>query len=326
MRKYILIALMLPAFFLTCKKNQTNFHDLSGDSIIRGTVVLYDTLTAPFNYYGVHPLTVYLRYPSDSTSYLYSAVTNGLGQFSFSGIDPKQSYVVYGRMDSLQIHFYGQINYPANTSSLYATDTLALYPSQINQNGIFYHLQDSAGGPLAGCSLYIFSSKQLWKNNDSVGAVYTLKSDAYGRCLQMNVDPGEYYVRAMGTFAGLALDSTDSVHVSVDSIQTRYLTLAVVKPSGNKLIYNVQDSLGDPLPQVGIYLFNSRVLWASSDFSGSAYFFKSDSTGKGKLSNIAPGNYYVHALSIVGSLQLQAVDSFSMPAAATVTRTIQLAQ
>jgi len=326
MKKYILIALLLPAFFWTCKKNQTTFHDLSGDSIIRGVVVLYDTLTAPFVYYGVHPIMVFLRYTGDSTSYLYSTTSNSLGQFTFNGIDPSRAYVVYARMDSVQLHFYGEIDYAANMPAKYASDTLALYPAQNNQNAIFYHLQDSSGGPLAGCSLYIFSSRQLWANNDSVGAVYTLRSDAYGRALQINVNPGEYYVRAKGIFAGTTLDSIDSVHVNVNGIQTRYLTLQTVQAVSNKLIYNLQDSIGGPLAKAGIYLFNSRVLWDHGDSTGSVYFFKSDSTGTAKLSNIAPGYYYVHGLSVVGTLKTQAVDSFSMPSATTVTRTLQFKQ
>ena len=314
---------VLLAVYGDCKKGAANFHDLSGDSTIRGTVVLYDTLTGPFNYYGVHPLTVYLGYPGDTTSYLYSTVTNGLGQFSFNGIDQTQAYLVYARMDSMQIHFYGQILYSANNPALFASDTLALYPSQTNQNGIFYHLLDTLGGPLPGCSFFIFSSRELWANNDSIGADYTLKADSYGRCLQMNVNPGEYFVRAMGTYAGLAVDSIDSVTVPQVNIISRSLTLRAV-PNNSKLIYHLQDASGDPLPYTDVYIFNSQVLWNNSDSSGAAYFVVSDSTGTAKVANIVPGNYYVHALNFTGPDTLKAVDNFTVPATTTVTRSLQL--
>jgi hypothetical protein len=306
----LLVAAALPGSW-GCHKNYFSYNDLAGDSTIRGTVVVIDTLRGSHVPVGVGPLTVYLRYPGDTTGFLYSTVTNNLGQYVFNGIDPGQSYVVFATKDSVPLIYYGQLSYPAGDSKLYSSDTLKLYPAQLGQNGFFVQLQDSLRQPLAGAQLFVFSSQVLWQNSDSAGSIYSLTSDPFGRVVQLNVVPGTYYVHAEAQFGGLILQASGSFKVGADSITSYPLQLSAnFAPYGTGVAYFVKDSTGDPLANATLYVLTSRVLWGFNDsVGGNIATLHSDANGKAVLQGIAPGEYYVLGREVVDAVVLTGKDS-----------------
>ncbi|TDW96990.1 hypothetical protein [Dinghuibacter silviterrae] len=316
MRNLLFFVVLLSCIPAGCKKDGPSFNDLSGDSTIRSVVLLYDTLAGNGQYIYVHPISVYLKYPSDSTGYLTYATSSVTGQFSFNGIDPGQAYVVYASFDSLQLHFSGMVTFPANSrTSVYASDTLKLYPTATSQNILVYRLVDPLGGAVPGGSLYLFSSQTLWAQSDSIGASYILRTDNFGRSVQTNILPGPYYVHAVGFPTGQLLTATDTLTMPVSGIISRVLPLIT---TGNELIYRTFDSLSDPLADCKVYLFSSRVLWENAvSFTGtpagSVYSFSTDSTGETKEYNLAPGKYFIYAYNRYDSLKLQGVDSVILP-------------
>jgi hypothetical protein len=299
---------------LSCNKNP-GYDDLSGTGIIRGVVVLYDTLTGPHGFVYTRPIPVYLRYPSDSSGYLYSTMTNSSGQFSFSGIDNNKAYVAFASFDSAQVQFVGQFTYPALQTADYVTDTLRLYPSQTNENGIFLQLQDTLGGALAGFKVFIFNSRPLWANNDSLGNVYSLVSDPFGRAVQLNVSPGWYWIHAPGVFHNLTLQASDSVLVDTQGIsQRKTITLRTATAAyGNGFSLFLTDSTGTPLANATVYVFSSRVLWGNNDSTGNIFTLQTDINGKCIQQNLIPGEYYFHAQKALGNLFLEASDSVAVP-------------
>jgi len=306
---------LIGILILSCNKNP-GYDDLSGSSIIRGVVVLYDTLTGPNGFVYTHPIPVYLRYPSDTSGYLYSTMTNSSGQFSFSGIDNTKAYVAFASLDSAQVQFVGQFTYPALQTADYVTDTLKLWPSQTNQNGISLQLQDTLGDVLAGFKVFIFSSRPLWANSDSLGNVYSLVSDPFGRAVQLNVSPGWYWIHAQGVFHNLTLQGSDSVFVDTQGVTTprKIITLRTATAAyGNGFSLFLTDSAGDPLANASVYVFSSRVLWGSNDSTGNIATLQTDMNGNCILQNLIPGEYYFHAQKALGNLFLQASDSVAVP-------------
>lgn len=289
---------------------------------MHGTVVIYDTISGKYAYTGSHAINVYIRKPSDSTGFLYSTTTNSFGQYNFSGINPDSGYVVYARLDSNNIHYYGQNVYAPHTITDNLSDSLKMYPAQLNQNGIFYHLLDSAGAALASSKFFVFNSRELWANNDSVGSIYQLTSDAYGRVVQYNVPPGYYFFRAVANYPALLLKNTDSGEVKKDSIFTRTLK---VLPATIGLIYYLKDSSNDPLANADFYIFNSIVLFTNADTVGYIYRLKSDISGKVTQLNLDTGTYYINAkLSGVSNLLLKGKDTIHIGENTVITRQLIL--
>jgi len=302
MKKYFIILIVISAI-LGCNKSSFS-PDLNGTNTIQGKIVLYDTLSGNYNYKIMSSIPVYLRYLSDTAGFLYSTITNGLGQFTFNGIDSTMSYIVFANVDSLQIQYSGQITYPAGSSKYYFSDTLKLYPSQLNQNGIFYQLQDSLGGALANCNLYIFRSRELWTNNDSLGSDYVLKSDAFGRCFQLNVSPGQYYVHAIGVFNNITLENSstndpfDSIYINQNGILPHSLVLYPDGMTGNELNITTVDKYGDIIPDVRVILFTSQIAaLADTNYESTASFdtLITNQLGKGVISKLPVGTMYIDA-------------------------------
>ncbi len=318
MSKIFRLATLYALLILACNKTPVGFDDLSGSTFIAGTVVLYDTLTGPYGYVNVRPITVYLRYANDSTSFLYSTTSNSVGQFTFAGISPAQSYVAYAYYDTANLQFIGQFLYKVNDTAAYHTDTLKLHPSQTNQNGMFLQLQDSTThNPLPGFKLFVFTSRTLWANDDSLGNAYALTSDAFGRCLQLNVAPGKYWLHAKGTLHNLTLQASDSIVVDTQGITNpaKILKLAPAPAAyGAGFQLYLTDSNNRPLSNATVYAFSSMVLWGNSDSTGNTFTLQTDSRGLCIAQNIISGEYYLHAQWLGNGLILQASDSVNVPA------------
>lgn len=307
--KYFLYVLIIVIAAGCSKLFDKQKGDLGGTTVIHGVVVLYDTLTGRYAYYGVHPIQVFIKNAADTTGYLYTTMSNSLGQYTLTGLDSTVPYIVYTMVDSSGVHYYGHIDYSIGKLHNNASDSLKLYPAQTNQNGILYHLQDSSGNNLAGTRFFVFNSRQLWANNDSLGSIYQLTSDVYGRVLKLNLPPGPYYFRAIGVYSNMMVKATDSLTLKSDSIVTRTLKVLPVQSFSAGLLHYLVDELGGPVANANVYIFNSGVLFNSADTVGYIYKLKSDSTGKCLQLNMAPGTYFTNAKIQANQLILQGKDT-----------------
>src|ERR1700738_3449473 len=108
--KKLIFMLYFGAFVVSgCTKTaKQDLGDLGGTYNLHGIALIYDSLSGKYAYVGTHPIAVYLSYPLDSAGYLTSTMTNGLGQYAFTGIDSTKAYVVYASLDSNGVHYYGE--------------------------------------------------------------------------------------------------------------------------------------------------------------------------------------------------------------------------
>jgi hypothetical protein len=176
-----------------------------------------------------------------------------------------------------------------------------------NQNGIFSMLIDDTGNILSGSRFFIFSSRELWQNNDSTGSTYQGTSDSYGRVLKLNVLSGTYYFRAFGLFGSVSLKAEDSSHVNQDGISRSIVQLNPYHPDSTGIICKLVDSAGSPVAGSSFYIFNSLILFQNNDTLGYIFKVQSDYLGRAIQLNMPPGNYYVNAMGVYGSLTLQAL-------------------
>jgi hypothetical protein len=224
--KKIFVLLMCCFGFVMCRKDDSSsFHDLSGPNTLQGVAVLYDTMTGNYNYTIIKSLDVFIRDSSNPSTYLSKNKTDDHGRYAFNGIDTNKSYTVYASIDTGAIRFYGEINYPKNTTHNYQKDTLKLFPSPYNQNGMFIRTVDSLNGPLPNINIYVFYSKVKWLADDSVGKTFRLQSDLFGRALKMNVTPGWYYLTAIDSVGKLIIKAKDSIHINAQGINSKTIVL-----------------------------------------------------------------------------------------------------
>lgn len=304
MKKIFILPAIVTSLFLACvKDNKGDLGDLGGPYTLNGTLRLYDTLTGGYSTSGVSPILVYLKYTTDSAGFLSSTTSNAGGQYSFVGIDPARAYTVYALLDSNKLHYYGDKAYHAGTLRDRQSDTLLLTPSQSNQNGVFYHLVDSTGAAFAGGTLFIFNGKQARDNKDTLHYTWKLSSDNFGRVLQLNIAPGNYYAYAAGVLRNLTLEGMDDVTVQAAGIRSRAIDLNRVKSCS--LQVDLMDGSQNPMSNINVYIYNNQGLWNNPDDStgvGSIYQLKSDVNGKCMQPNMTPGNYFIHAYARFGAI------------------------
>lgn len=222
--KRIIAAIALSLGLIMCGKDHPR-HDLSGSYTLQGVAVVYDTLTGNYTYTVLKSLDVYLRNSADTTGYLVGRKTDNLGRYSFNGIDTTAAYTVYASVNTDTLKYYGELVYPPNKIKNYESDTLKLYPSKINQNGMFIRTLDSTNHLLPYVNVYVFGSKVVWLNSDSTGSTFVIKSDAFGRALKTNLAPGRYYLSAVDSTNKIIIKSRDSFEVKSQDINSKDLIL-----------------------------------------------------------------------------------------------------
>lgn len=198
----------------SCKKIVRD--DLHGNLYIQGRLFTVDSLDQNSGIIA-QPLggrSVEIGYASDSTiNYLYKVTTDADGYFTFTTIDPTQTYVIFSR-DTI-----GGVTY-FNQSALIKTSVsidnlvLKIHPSQIDQNGFVFTAIDSASKqPVNACSICLFRSHVLFEADTRQGATYTLTTNANGNAYQLNVAKGWYYANFKAVYVNGFVYSKDSVYV-----------------------------------------------------------------------------------------------------------------
>jgi hypothetical protein len=220
------IALMV-TIAIGCTK--PGYNDLSGNMTISGKVYFFDTLSGGYSANPIPGLTVYVSDSSDPTNYLYPDKSDVLGNFSFSGLNSKQSYIIHTSLDSSHEYYSGQIFYhtfpPPAANTQFA---LMLTPDQTLQNGIFMEASDAGQGRLANAQLYFFASNVLATSADTAYANFRLTTDVYGRCLKLNIANGSYTVLgfdALGRTPPLTGTTAAPIHVNMAGISSGSIIL-----------------------------------------------------------------------------------------------------
>lgn len=329
MRKLLLTILLPGMVLLSCvKKGSEDLGDLGGPFTLSGKVLVYDTLRGNYTYQQVHPLTIYLKYTSDNTGYLTAVTADAAGQYSFQGIDPAKAYTVYTAMDSSGMHYSASKDYPVSSIRDRQSDSLVLYPSQDNQNGIFYRTVDSTGALLAGANVYLFTSKASRDNKDTLSSVWDAQSDAFGRVLKMNLAPGTYYSYATAAGKNQLLSGTGTFTLEATKIVSDVLQLGNANVKTNSLRIYLVDSDQSPVANCNVYLYNNKALWNNPDDStgvGSIVpALETDAQGKCQQPDLPAGTYYVRAFARFGTLSVRGSDSFSVGGDTVTVRKISV--
>lgn len=298
MKKHTLILTLLITFFFQCKKSD-DFSDLNGFNTINGVVVLYDTLYGNFSYKGASSIKVYLKNSTNLNGFLYSTSSNGNGQYSFNGIDERKSYTIYGQLDSSNISYYGEIIYPANSITNNQSDTLKLYPSQINQNGIHLIVQDSTGSRIANVTAWVFSnSSQFLSSDTSAGKTFDMTTNSFGVDNKLKISPGKYYLRVITKIGNIDYKGEDSVTVETQGIKPVTVRLSKFSKNKNGLELLIWDNQNTPINNAQVYIYRSQIVFENdtTNNNNSIFMLSSSQSGLTSLYNIDSARYYLRTI------------------------------
>src|SRR5258706_7960195 len=187
----------LAHFLLLSGCQKSPYDDLAGTEKINGLAIVIDTLSGPVKNLLSPTIKVYLRYSDDPAGFLYSTISNDQGQFNFNGIDTAKAYIVYANENIGELKYYGELTYPIGTKYEERSDTLKLFPSQKDQNGIHVIVEDSLGGRVINTKVYLYNSNVLFNMDTIVGYIFSLTTNEYGVANQFNMASDHYQLRAL---------------------------------------------------------------------------------------------------------------------------------
>jgi hypothetical protein len=324
MKKIILfIAVCLLLF--QCKKS--TLHDLSGTATLKGVVITFDTLHGAPAIILQKNSKVFLKYAGSASSFLYSTTTNDQAQFSFTGIELNQSYTIYSSSDTGSVKYAGRLDYEADKFTDGQSDTLKLYPSPDNQNGIHLIVMDSLDARVANVTAWVFNSQVLFAADTSAGRVFDMKSNNYGIDNLLNIAPGLYYLRIKVKIGNLDLAGETSVNVSPGEIKTAIIHLrSIPLANRNGMELQLNDIFGTPVYNASVYCYRSRAVWLlDSTETNSIFVLHSTAAGLASTYLIDSARYYLRMIKPVSSKDtLRRVDSIDVGKAVISKKTFVL--
>jgi hypothetical protein len=313
MKKYFLSVVIVLLFF-RCTKS--SFNDLSGSQTLKGLVVLYDTLQGVQSIVPAKNFKIYIKYSGSSNGFLYSSNANGQAQFSFQGIDTARSYTIYAVSDTGVIKYYGEKIYPANSYSVIRPDTLKLYPSQQNQNGIHLIVTDELLRPVPNVTAWVFNNATLFASDTSAGRIFDMTVNNYGVNNRLNIAPGTYYLRVKTRIGGLDLAGEDTVVVPAAGIRDANLVLRNIPLARNGIEATITDMYSTPVAGANVYCYRSQYVFENDtiQFNNSLFTMNSNASGLASAYIITPGTYYLRAVKIINSDTLKKTATVSVSA------------
>lgn len=322
--KYILIAAVCCTVLFQCKKSP--FNDLSGPATLKGTAVVYDTLSGLVSPTPLKNAKVFLRYANNPASFLYSTTSNASGQYNFTGINLDRSYVIYASVDTGQVKYEGQLTYTANNFVDQQADTLKLFPSEKSQNGIHLITQDSTGGRLANITVWVFNNRFLFAADTSAGKIFDMVTNSYGVANKFGLAPAKYYFRVKTKIGNIDLTAEDSVEVTATGIKPVVLTLRRKPLARNGIELTVLDQFGTPINNSISYFYRSKSLYEADtiSYSQSIFTLTSNAAGLAATYVIDPVKYYFRTIKVINSDTLKKADSITVGPNAISSKTVVL--
>jgi hypothetical protein len=210
--KTFLFILLIVVLGWQCSKPVKD--DLSGSLEIKGVLYLNDTLKSFATETALRNSQIYLRNIEDSSSqnFLYSAITDTLGNFAFQNLSDKQYKLSVSKEISGVIY---RVDTTLLPSMITAPIKLVLYPTATTYNVLTIIARDSASkGLLSDASVCLFHSRLLAQANLCDGSFLSLTTDAFGKTHTTRLSTGWYYVNARDSVGQVDIKAKDSIHIT----------------------------------------------------------------------------------------------------------------
>lgn len=206
---FVLIGLFCIAY---CTKKPKG-DDLSGLLELKGTVYLNDTIRGYPEEIVQKGLAVQIRKIEDSATpnFLYSTVTDDLGNFTFTNLSA-QSYLVVAEKEVGGVLYSSR--QPVTPQEINAPTKLVLYPDVRKYNLLTVVVRDSATkGPLFNAKVCLFSNSFLARNNECDGAISTKQTNEFGRVQFSRLDAGWHFINAQLSSGNVNIKIKDSIQI-----------------------------------------------------------------------------------------------------------------
>jgi hypothetical protein len=194
----ILSAFSLLALFFACNKND----DIKGKGEISGTLYYRNTLTGINDSIKLPNIDIFIQFEERGTSsYLYKVTTDANAKFIFTNLDKNKSYYIFKTWESAGVKY--ALRESAQPDKM--DKAMILIPDESSQSGFQLSVIDSLNSPVSNFKLWVFSNKILAENNDTLGNIFSLKTNDYGKAFKLGIQPGNYYINAKDTLGNIRL-------------------------------------------------------------------------------------------------------------------------
>jgi hypothetical protein len=192
MRLIVVLGACVSIVAFSCNKEAT----VNGKVLLQGHLYMIDPngtgLPTP-----VPGQAVYLNDKRDTPSYIFSIVTDSLGQYAIPSLEKDDHYILFTRWIQNNVLYAGAIAIEPTTQTQPITLNLNAYPDYAN--GIALTFEDQFGGMLSNQPFRLYTSSVFAAVDSSRYAFVDTMADMNGHFDIYNVVPNTYYLVASDT-------------------------------------------------------------------------------------------------------------------------------
>ncbi|MEO6540541.1 MAG: hypothetical protein ABIN74_06120 [Ferruginibacter sp.] len=193
----ILSAFCLLVFFFACNKD-----DVKGKGEISGTLYYRNTLTGIGDSIKIPNTDLFIQFEDRGTSsYLYKVPTDAGAKFIFTNLDKNKNYYIFKTWESDGVKYLLKELHKPDQKDI----SLVLIPDEAAQSGFQLSVIDSLNTPVSNMKLWVFTNKILADNNDTLGNIFSITTNNYGKAFKLGIQPGNYYINAKDTIGNINL-------------------------------------------------------------------------------------------------------------------------
>lgn len=220
MKKIIFAFILVSLLISGCKKVTYSVGD---DQQIFGQIFRYNNLLEKGETLKtLNKKVIYISpFPSDSINYIYSAKSDSLGRFVFSGLKNDKDYLIFIK-DS--IHGFTYSFYEKLRPSTIGQVLIAKILPQ-DSEGILLKINDVNGEPVNKAKVYLYKSKLLAESKQVESSIYSIQSDNYGQAIKTGLDETTWYAYVVYDSEGIKMSKIVSFVVQPNSLTQMSITL-----------------------------------------------------------------------------------------------------
>jgi len=205
---------------LSCNKDES----LNGQVTLQGHLYIIDPngtdLPTP-----APGQTIYLNDKTDTPSYIFSTVTDSLGQYAIPSLKKGDHYILFARWIQNNISYAGAVAISPTLNKETITQDLDANPAYVN--GIALTFQDASGGAISNQPFRLYTTSIFAAYDSTRYAFVDSMADMNGHFDIFNIVANTYYLVARDTLQGNTVIQATEPPIVVNSsgIMAKVITL-----------------------------------------------------------------------------------------------------
>lgn len=247
--------------------------------------------------------------------------TGADGMLKINNVLPA-AYYLYAKTTQNNTDYVGKATATVQESGATSID---LVMKKVVPNELLVRVVDESGNPLPDITVCLFNNPLQFNTQSCERHYKTGSTKQDGKISFPGIPGGNYYL-----YAGFELNNIKYKGMLTTFVNAAGQTVADLvlrkEVSAYELEITTVDPDGTPVNDTKLYFFTSRVLWSADTTLGFSYEKNTGKNGKGLITDMEEGKYYIRARVMVGGqVVMKGADSVTIaPSPVRILKTVRV--